>query len=233
MTSAAKIKTIASKIGNLPTLPTIAARMIELADDPHTNIQTLAELISTDQSLTARILKSANSVYYGLAREISTVDTAIVVMGRNAVKEIGLSLSVIDAFKNIGSLNRFDIQKYWEHSVAVATEAMNIAKKQCPDKAGELYVAGLLHDIGKMILIQHVPNDFYSVLDYMEEKNVPYFEAEEEVLGITHAEIGYIIAERWNLPPNLCMTIRHHHSPDSAPKEFMTYAEIVCEANGI
>ena len=230
-TKAERIKNVASKVGNLPTLPTIVARMIELADNPKTEMDTLAQLISTDPSLTARILKSANSPYYELSREISTPDTAIVVMGYKAVKEIGLSLSVFDSFKNIGTMKRFDIHKYLEHSVEVGTAARESAKTLFPDEAGELYVAGLLHDIGKMILIQYMPQDFYEVLDFSEENKIPFFEAEQEVLGITHSEIGYIIAERWNLPEKIAALIRHHHSPADAPENFAAQTAIINEAD--
>jgi putative nucleotidyltransferase with HDIG domain len=228
-----RIKNIASKVGNLPILPTVVAKMLELADNPETQTETLAKLISNDQSLTARILKTANSAHYGFSREISTVDTAIVVIGYKAVKEIGLSLSVVDSLKNIGLLNRFDIQKYWEHSVGVATAAKEIAKKYISADAGELYVAGLLHDIGKMILIQYAPQNFYEVLDYMEEQNTEYFEAEEQILWIDHGEIGYMIAERWNLPQKIGTIIRHHHRPQDAPENFTAQAAIINVADAL
>ena len=231
ITKADRIKNIASKVGNLPTLPTVVAKMIDLADNPKTETNALAELISNDPSLTARILKAANSPYYELSREISTVDTAIVVMGYKAVKEIGLSLSVFDNFKNIGTMKRFDIHKYLEHSVEVGKFARETAKKQFPEEAGELYVAGLLHDIGKMILIQYMPQDFYEVLDFSEANNIPFFEAEQEILGITHSEIGYIIAERWNLPEKIANIIRFHHSPADAPENFAASAAVICGAD--
>jgi HD-like signal output (HDOD) protein len=226
-----KIKNIASKIGNLPILPTVVAKMIDLADNPQTQTETLAKLISTDQSLTARILKAANSAHYGFSREISTVDTAIVVMGYQAVKEIGLSLSVVDSLKNIGSLNRFDIQKYWEHSVGVGIAAKEISKKHFCANTGELHVAGLLHAMGKMVLIQYAQQDFYAVLDCMEHENIAYFEAEEQVLGISHGEIGYIIAQRWNLPEKIATTIRYHHCPQNAPQNFNAQATIIDAAD--
>jgi len=225
------IKNIALKIGNLPTMPTIVAKMIELADNPKTQINTLAQLISNDPSLTARILKSANSQYYGFSREISTVDTAIVVMGYKAVKEIGLSLNAFDSLKNTAAIKNFDIHEYLEHSVEVAVAARESAKINFPADSGELYVAGLLHDMGKMILIQYMPQDFCEVLDFSEKNNIPFFEAEQQLLGITHCEIGYIIAERWNLPQKIGNIIRFHHSPISAPDEFSAQAQIINTAD--
>jgi putative nucleotidyltransferase with HDIG domain len=217
LTTESKIRSIAGKISGLPTLPTVISKMIELVDNPRTDTKTLAKLISHDQSLTARILKLANSAYYGFSREISTVDTAIIVMGFNAVKEMGLSLSVFDTFKNIGSIDSFDVNKYWEHSVACGVAAKHMAKEFHLPEPGEVFVAGLLHDIGKMIIIQYLPNEFNEINSLMVEKDIDYSEAELEVIGITHGEIGALIAERWHLPKRISTCIRHHHTPQNAP----------------
>lgn len=211
-TPAEKLKHIASKISGLPTLPTVISKLIELVDSPKTDTRILARLIYNDQSLTARILKIANSAYYGFSREISTVDTAIVVMGFNAVKEMGLSLSVFDAFKNIGSVEEFDVHKYWEHSVATGMAAKLMARRAGLPESGELFVAGLLHDIGKMVLIQYLPDDFKKVVEYMKEHECTYVEAERELIGITHAQIGALIAARWRLPDRIVSCIKNHHS---------------------
>ncbi len=210
-----RIRSIAGKISGLPTLPTVISKMIDLVDNPRTNTKTLAKLISHDQSLTARLLKLANSAYYGFSREISTVDTAIIVMGFNAVKEMGLSLSVFDAFKNIGDMEHFDVNQYWEHSVACGVAARFLAKKFGVAEPGEMFVAGLLHDIGKMVLIQYMPEEFTEIADDMIARNVPYVDAEEKILNITHGEIGYIIARRWHLPLRIATVIHCHHRPDA------------------
>lgn len=214
VTPADRIRQIAGKISGLPTLPTVISKMIELVDNPRTNTKTLAKMISHDQSLTARLLKLANSAYYGFSREISTVDTAIIVMGFNAVKEMGLSLSVYDTFKNISGIHNFDVGRYWEHSVAVGVAARYLSKKFKLGEPAEMFVAGLLHDIGKMILLQYMPDDFNIVIDTMIKENIPYLEAEKNVLGITHGEIGYILARRWHLPDRIASCIHCHHFPD-------------------
>ncbi|MCL2845405.1 MAG: HDOD domain-containing protein [Chitinivibrionia bacterium] len=228
-----KIKNIASKVANLPTLPTVVAKLLDLVDNPATRTETLAKLISSDPSLTAKILKTANSEYYGLSGEISTVDTAIVVMGYAAVKEMGLSLTVFDNFKNIGALNRFDMQKHWEHSVGVGITARAIARTYLPEDGAELFVAGLLHDIGKMILAQYMPQDFCDVLDFAEKNGVSFFEAEQKILGVMHAEIGYMIAQRWNLPEKIGKIIRYHHNPTEAPLNFRAQAAVINVADAI
>lgn len=209
-----RIKMIAGKISGLPTLPTVVSKMIDLVDNPRTTTKSLAKLISHDPALTARILKLANSAYYGFSREISTVDTAIVVMGYNAVKEMGLSLSVYDTFKNVNSVQGFDVSSFWEHSVAVGVASRFLARKFKVGDPAEMFVAGLLHDIGKMILLQYLPNDFNLVVQTMADEEIAYFSAEERILGITHGEIGYILAKRWHLPACISACIYAHHFPD-------------------
>ncbi len=221
-----RIRMIAGKISGLPTLPTVVSKMIDLVDNPRTTTKTLAKLISHDPALTARILKLANSAYYGFSREISTVDTAIIVMGFNAVKEMGLSLSVYDTFKNVNSVQGFDVSRFWEHSVAVGVAARFLSRKFKVGDPAEMFVAGLLHDIGKMILLQYMPDDFNIVVETMIEDNLAYFTAEERVLGISHGEIGYILAKRWHLPVCISACIFAHHFPDRSP-EFGREAAIV------
>ncbi|MGM0443713.1 MAG: HDOD domain-containing protein [Fibrobacterota bacterium] len=207
-----KIRFIASKISTIPTLPTVISRMIEMVDNPNTNARRLARVISSDQSLTARILKMANSAFYGFSREISTVDTAIVVMGFNAVKEMGLSLSVFDAFKGVGSLNNFDVNRYWEHSISTAVASRMLARRLAVPNAEELFVAGLLHDIGKMIFIQYLPEDYNRIFSRGETEDISYYEAEMRSIGVMHSQIGAVVAERWHLPDRIVAGIKNHHS---------------------
>ena len=155
-----RIKRITESIIGLPTLPTVVAKMIELVDNPRTSASSLARLIATDQALTARILKLANSAYYGFSREISTVNMAIVVLGFNTVKDMGLSLSVFDVFKTGKPNASFDLTRFWEHSIACGIAARMLARSYRSRYAGEAFVAGLLHDIGKVILNQYFQSEF-------------------------------------------------------------------------
>src|SRR5512133_1566252 len=138
-----RIKRITESILGLPTLPTVVSKMIELVDNPRTSAASLSRLISTDQALTARLLKLANSAYYGFQREISTVNMAIVVLGFNTVKDMGLSLSVFDMFKEGDTAGAFDTTQFWEHSVGCGIAARAIARFCGHRLAGEAFVAGL------------------------------------------------------------------------------------------
>lgn len=202
----------------LPTLPTITSQMIQLVDNPNTTAQTLARLIAQDQVLTARILKLANSAYYGFPRRISTVNLAVVVLGFNTVKDIGLSVSVMDMFKRTSRDPRFDISRFWEHCMAVAVATRHLARSLRYRLAGEAFTTGLLHDLGKVVLNQYQPREFDEILRRTFDLGEDQLEAERAVLGATHAQVGQWLAEKWNLPPVICEAIGFHHNSEQAEK---------------
>jgi len=213
-----KIKRITESILGLPTLPTVVAQMIEMVDNPKTSAASLARLISSDQSLTAKILKLANSAYYGFPREISTVNLAIVVLGFNAVKDMGLSVSILEAFSNSAETDLFELTKFWEHSIGCGVAARMLAKKFNYRISGEAFVAGLLHDMGKVVLNQYLRYDLIKVLKIADERKCPLIEAEQEVLEVTHPQIGAWLAEKWNLPEHIVEVITFHHDPVNADR---------------
>ncbi len=225
-----RIKQITEKIMGLPTLPTVVSKMIELVDNPKTSAASLANLISTDQALTARILKLANSAYYGFSREIYTVNMAIVVMGFNAVKEMGLSLSVFDVFKDLSTIRHFDVTQYWQHSIGCGVAAKMMARRYQYRIAGEAFVAGLLHDIGKIVVNQYLPKEFVEIMNRVADSNESLDDAETAVLGTQHGQIGSWLVDRWRLPVIISESIRHHHTPWEARKNPLLVA-IVNTAN--
>lgn len=230
-----RIKKITESIIGLPTLPTVVSKMIQLIDNPKTSAASLAKLISTDQALTARILKLANSAYYGFPREISTVNMAIVVLGFNTVKDMGLSLSVFDAFKNLKDTENFDVARFWEHSVACGIASRMLSRNYRTRYAGEAFVAGLLHDIGKVILNQYFHDEFIEIIK--SAASGKSFEVSEmEIIGTGHAQIGAWLAEKWNLPDIISESILYHHNPWNAPKEKLfvatiTLADYLCHSS--
>jgi HD-like signal output (HDOD) protein len=228
--TAQKIKRITESIISLPTLPTVVTKMIQLVDNPKTSASSLARLIYTDQALTARILKLANSAYYGFPREISTVNMAIVVLGFNTVKEMGLSLSVFEVFKGSASDGGFDISRFWQHSIACGSAARMIARRFKRNLIGEAFVAGLLHDIGKVILKQYMRAEFSAIIEQSAHGIVALDDAEKEIAGATHAQIGGWLAEKWNLPKIIVESIACHHIPWEA-KQDPALVAIVSVAN--
>ncbi|MBN98439.1 MAG: HD family phosphohydrolase [Gemmatimonadetes bacterium] len=208
-----RLRKITESIIGLPTLPTVITQMIGLIDNPQTSARDVSQLIATDQALTAKILKLANSAFYGFPREISTVNHAVVVLGFETVRSLGLSVSVLERFAGGTSNSPFDRQKFWEHSIACGIAARMLAGKFRYRIHGEAFAAGILHDIGKLVLSQYFTDEFIEIIELMRTQNLYIGKAEEMVLGVTHAEVGSWLAERWNLPNQLVDTIAYHHTP--------------------
>jgi putative nucleotidyltransferase with HDIG domain len=214
---AKRVRRITDSIISLPTLPTVIAKMLELVDNPKTSASSLSNLIMQDQVLTAKILKLANSSFYAFPRQIGTVKLALVVLGFENVKEMALSLSVLNTFK--GENNKhFDTSQFWQHAIAVGAGTRMLARDTCHRLAGEGFVAGLLHDIGKIVLNQYLPKEFMEIQTLIFERGKSSEAAEMEVLGVTHADVGAWLAERWNLPELLVEAIKYHMRPELCPR---------------
>ena len=209
-----RLRQVTEKVIGLPTLPTVVAQLIALIDDPKSSARPVAQLISTDQALTAKILKVANSAFYGFPREIATVQLAIVVLGFEQVKNLSLSVAVLRRFSSGNEHRLFDRQRFWDHAIACGVAGRMLARKVHPRFEGEAFVAGVLHDIGKLILIEYFFDEFSEALELAETEELTIVEAEEQVLGVTHSDIGGWLAEKWNLPPSLVSAIAYHHRPE-------------------
>jgi HD-like signal output (HDOD) protein len=224
--SAEYLQKISKSILNLPTLPTIAARLIDLVDNPKTSASQIGALISEDQVLTARLLKMVNSAYYGLGREVSNVQQAIVLLGFDNVRELSLGVSVLNAFRSAKGNAILDMNAFWDHSAYVGLVCRSLAKKYLPSLASEAFTAGLLHDIGKVVLIQYMAKEFGEALSMAKEQKKELYLVEKELLGVDHGEIGSWLGEKWKLPANLCTAMHHHHYPHLA-QEHASLATIV------
>ena len=224
--SSPDLKKIIARIDDLPTLPRTVLKITELVNDPKSSAKDIARIITDDQVLTARLLKLVNSSFYGFPQRISTVNTAIVLLGFDAIRSLLLTTSVFDLFAGRNKKNRQDQEKFWDHSLGCAVGAKVIGNYLRHDKIEELFVAGLLHDIGKIVEMLYLPDEFARVVAATNQQNILMLTAEEKVLGYDHAEIGKLLADRWNLPIKLEQVIAHHHRPASAGS-FITEAAIV------
>ena len=207
-----RLRRVTERIIGLSALPTIVTQLIALVGDPRSSARQVARLISTDQALTAKILRVANSAFYGFPRKIATVQLAIVVLGFNAVKNLALSVTVLKRFSSGTDHRLFDRQRFWQHAIGCGVAARVLARR-FGGHEGEAFVAGILHDIGKLILIEYAHDEFAEALELAERDGIAIAEAEETVLGVTHAEVGGWLAERWNLPEPLAQSISCHHQP--------------------
>jgi HD-like signal output (HDOD) protein len=212
----ADLKRFIAKVEDLPTLPRTLLRITEFINDPRASAKDLARIITDDQVLTARLLKLVNSSFYGFPQRIATVTDAILLIGFDAIRSLLLTTSVFDLFPARTVRSRRDQELLWDHSLGCAVGAKVIAGAVRHQKIEELFVAGLLHDIGKIVEMTLRPGDFAQITARVAERRQLISVAEMEVLGCTHADIGRLLAERWNLPVKLVSVIAWHHTPMAA-----------------
>lgn len=206
------IERITSGLDKLPTLPTIYASLSEALSDSKTNIEDLAKIISSDQASSIKILRVVNSSSFGLSGRVDTISRAILYLGFNEINNIVLALSIINMFEKRKILQDFRPVDFWAHSIAVGSTARLIGETLGVSKLENYFVAGILHDIGKLLFFDQFPAEFEEVLIYSEKNKVPILESETKILGIGHDFAGELLATRWNLPVSLRNVIANHHS---------------------
>jgi putative nucleotidyltransferase with HDIG domain len=199
------------RIEDLPTLPAVAMEVNKMLLDYDTTINKLSDTIEKDQAMVSKILKLVNSAFFGLRGKISTISHAIVVLGFNTIRNAVVSISIIDAFSVKEGLDEFDIADFWKHSVAVAVTSKYLAEKTGIHATDDCFVAGLLHDIGKIVLLQHFKDLFQKVWLEVKKNNLSFYMAEKSQIQIDHAWIGGYLARKWQLPMPLVDAIQYHH----------------------
>ncbi len=208
--SPAQLHALVNRIDKLPTLPMVVSQLLALVESPETSAVDVNRVISTDQALTGKVLKLVNSPFYGFSRQISTVTQAVVILGFKTIKSLALSATVFEIFGGRGS-QAFNRTAFWEHSIGTGVAAQIVAKKMRYPLAEEAFIAGIIHDLGKVVLDQYLAEDFARVLEHRDTHNVALRAAERAVLGLDHSAIGGWLAERWHLPLPLQHAIEHHH----------------------
>jgi putative nucleotidyltransferase with HDIG domain len=200
------------KIENLPTLPTIAMEVNKLLQDYNISIKKLSDVIETDQAIAAKILKLVNSAFFGLRSKVGNIPHAITMLGFNTVRNAVISVSVIKGLSNISDMEGFKIGDFWQHSVSVAVASKHISDTTHLHNADDCFLGGLLHDIGKLVLINNLMPVFLEVWKIKKEEGITFYEAEKKIGSMNHAQIGGYLATKWKLPNALADTISRHHS---------------------
>lgn len=223
-----------SSIDDLPTLPELLWELQGAIQNPLYGSHEIALIIEKDPSLAVNVLRLANSAYFGARETFLSIRDAVTRVGLKEIERLARTVLVIDTFKNVGT--SMDHILFWKHSLQVATIAEFLAEgnpEQSTLLPEEAYTAGLLHDVGKLLLDQYFPEEFEKVRAYSKLHSGSDAEAERYVLGIDHGEVGAGLMELWSLEPNIIEAVHWHHTPDSADAGQQIDAETIRFADAI
>lgn len=218
-----------SRSENLSVLPQAVSTILRLADDLNASTREVERAFEQDPAITAKILRVANSAFYGSAH-VPTIGRAISLLGLSAVRSLVISVAFQQVSSVKGASRHFERLDYWRHSLATAVACRIIGKLKMPSKSEELYCAGMMHDIGYLVLERFFPEEFDQVVIYAKQTLKPMAAAEKEVLGFDHAEVGAVLARTWNLSPSIWAAIRYHHDPEQ-DDTWKSTTELVAIAN--
>ena len=216
----------------LPSLPTIALKVLDLAQQPDVDFRHIADAIQHDPGLSTKILKTVNSAFYGQAREIATVSRALQVLGLNSVKTLALGFSLVGNLEKSQGKS-FDHVTYWRRSLYTATAARILSRRAGIVQQEEAFIGGLLQDMGMVALSQALGDEYDTVLQQAAGDHAALRDHELQRLGVNHAEVGAALAEAWKLPPVLVAPIRYHEAPDGVDPEFLTLVRSVSLGNRV
>ncbi len=215
-----KYESILRRVKDLPSLPDVIYSIVEQLGRPDASASQIAKLISYDPGLTSKFLRMVNSAAYGFPRQISSVQHAIMILGFSTVRGVVLSASIFKLFE-AKNYHGMDPSQYWRHSIGTAIASRVMASKWRVPYGEDAFTAGMLHDIGKMILNYYFAADYNMVIKEARASKIPvfgnqYLALEQKILNINHAELGYQLAARWKLPHTFTEVIRYHHNPAAA-----------------
>jgi putative nucleotidyltransferase with HDIG domain len=233
------IDKILKSLEHIPAFPITILKVSEMLRDDDYSVVNMVDLIKYDQAMAANIMKMSNSTYFGSRQKIGTLRDAVVYLGKNNLIRIVQTAGVSRYFKQKGRGYVEKANELWEHSVAVAIMSQILSRQvlKCEDE--KLYLAALIHDVGKMVMGEFVNESFETIARLVAEGGYSFLEAEEAVIGINHAELGGKIAERWNFPKDIVVALTYHHRPDLIEKNnnvimWLVYlADQVCILTGI
>lgn len=226
-------KCIAGAAKDLPPLPDVVVRVLDATERENVTAAEIERLLTHDPALTAKTLRVVNSAYYGLSKQVATVQQATVILGMTQIRNLVLSVAALGLIKVQSARQREVLRECWEHGVGTACASQKLARRlRLEPKVLELsFVSGLLHDLGKLFLYGNFPEMYHEVLVQFEGSNVPLIEIERQALGLTHPEIGRELAISWKFPDPLVEAIAGHEGPfdESTP----TLVALVHLASGV
>lgn len=228
-----EIQSLVDNASELISLPEVTLRVNALANDPDSTANDMAAVITQDPALVVRMLKIANSAYYGLSKEVETISRAVSVLGTNKIRDLVLSTSASEAFDGIPN-DLISMQDFWHHSLYCGLLAQILSKKSKKTNSESIFIAGLLHDIGQLLMFNQLPQKSHEAILLLMEgtEELETFEAERHVFGFDHMQVGAALMKSWKLAPVLEECIEFHHEPQSA-KIFQAEVAMINIANAV
>lgn len=211
--------------------PILYYQLREKLDDPNTNFDDLAAIIKTDPAMSARLLKIVNSAFYGFAEKVDTLTHALNIIGTEQLTDLALAAIVTSKFQGIPR-DLINMETFWMHSIGCGIAAREITRSVPGVEAEKMYLGGMLHDIGSLILFKESPEDAKKILLRCKESGGNLFKVEKEILGYDHAEVGALLLTEWKLPQRLMQMVKYHHQPANAG-DYMKEACIIARADSL
>ncbi|MCP4214129.1 MAG: HDOD domain-containing protein [bacterium] len=203
---------VVRKSDQLASFPDIYYKIVKVLKDPRSSAAHLADVVRSDPGLCATLLKLVNSVFYGLPAKVNSITRAIALIGGKELNTLAMGLSVIRHFEDIPT-HYIDMKKFWVHSIATGVFARILGHRKVGLSEEDLFIAGLLHDVGRLVMMLELPKTFNNIIELSHAERIALFEVEEEVLGYDHAKVAGVLLEHWNFPEALIQMIRYHHYP--------------------
>jgi putative nucleotidyltransferase with HDIG domain len=227
------LKKVDAYISRLPALPVTVGKILEIANNPATSPVDLNKVISFDPVLMARVLKLINSAYYGVANQVTSLVRAIIMLGINTVKNLALSTAVLDSFGRKDIFQSLNMNGFWRHSLSVGVLSKMIARARKIDSKilEEYFIAGLLHDIGKIPLNNTLTAEFVEAMSLADRERLPLYQAEARCIGFDHCGAGLMIASAWKFGGEIIDTIKCHHTPETCAEETRPFVYTVAVAD--
>ena len=233
-----KVEDIIKKIDTLKPVSNLGEKIMEISSNPDSSLSDLVEVIKYDQSMTANLLRVCNSALFGLKREIESIHQAVAYLGIERVACLAMMENSSGNFMKAQQGYDLNEGELWRYSVSSALIAQDLAEKRGLANVPLIFTSALLKDIGKVILSTYVKDSFKDVLALVQQKDISFIDAEKEIIGIDHAELGAKVAERWQFSPALVNIIRNHHHPEKSTADDLSIpivylADAICMMIGV
>ena len=230
------VNTYVSRAMPIPTLPTAVARILELSGKKDVKVEEVADAILTDKVLTARMIRLMNSAFWGIRRRISSVREAIVYLGLHQIRSIVLTTSLFNAFPDKNP--DFNIIKIWEHGLGVALVARRLSQRVGYEDPEQAYIAGLMHDIGEVLLSQYSLKEFEEVVEVVKTEKISFYDAEKRIIGVTHSDFAGWFGQNWGFSEEFVEVIAMHHDLNKAALNrplvaIIVLSDLLCRVRGL